>query len=94
MGALLLEGGATYPFLLIFLVFCVVLCFGVLFVFILCVVCPMLPVSLECPFLIAPSVSLTFIELIKCRCPIFNFFISSYRCSLSMKVDFSQFGQS
>jgi hypothetical protein len=51
-------------------------------------------VSLECPFLIAPSVSLTFIELIKCRCPIFNFFISSYRCSLSMKVDFSQFGQS
>jgi hypothetical protein len=51
-------------------------------------------VSLECPFLIAPSVSLTFIELIKCRCPIFNFFNSSYRCSLSMKVDFSQFGQS
>ena len=28
----------------------------VLFVFILCFVCPMLPVSLDCPFLIAPSV--------------------------------------
>jgi len=32
--------------------------FFVLFVFI---VCPMLPVSLHCPFLIAPLVSLTFI---------------------------------
>jgi len=31
------------------------LCF-VLFVFILCLVYPMLPVSLDCPFLIAPSV--------------------------------------
>ena len=32
-----------------------------LFVFILCLVCPMLTVSLDCPFLIAPSVSLRFI---------------------------------
>ena len=107
-GRLIIRGRNYLPFvstwvhpgcwygsvLLIFLVFCVVLCFGVLFIFILCVVCPMLPVSLDCPFLIAPSVSLMFIELIKCRCPIFNFFNSSYRCSLSMKVDFSQFGQS
>jgi hypothetical protein len=29
--------------------------------FVLCLVYPMLPVSLDCPFLIAPSVSLTFI---------------------------------
>ena len=36
------------------LVFCVVL--SVMFVFVLCLVYPMLPVSLECPFLIAPSV--------------------------------------
>jgi len=44
--------------LLIFLVFCVVLCFCVVFfcVFVLCLVYPMLPVSLDCPFLIAPSV--------------------------------------
>ena len=37
-------------------VFCVVLCFLVLFVFVLCLVCPMLPESLDCPFLIASSV--------------------------------------
>ena len=37
-------------------VFSVVLCFLVLFVFVLCLVCPMLPVSLDCPFLIASSV--------------------------------------
>jgi hypothetical protein len=30
-------------------------CF-VLFIFVLCLVCPMLPASLDCPFLIAPSV--------------------------------------
>ena len=40
--------------LLIFLVFCVV--FFVLFVFFLCLVQPMLPVCLDCPFFIAPSV--------------------------------------
>jgi len=40
--------------LFIFLVFCVVFC--VLFAFVLCLVCPMLPESLDCPFLIAPSV--------------------------------------
>jgi hypothetical protein len=36
--------------------FCVVLCRFVLFVFVLCLMCPLLPVSLDCPFLIAPSV--------------------------------------
>ena len=33
--------------------YCVVLCFCFVF---LCLVCPMLPVSLDCPFLIAPSI--------------------------------------
>jgi hypothetical protein len=36
--------------LLVFLVFCVVLHFCVLFVFVLCLVCPMLPLSLDYPF--------------------------------------------
>jgi hypothetical protein len=40
--------------LFIVLVFCVV--FFVLFVLVLCRVYPMLPVSLDCPFLIAPSI--------------------------------------
>jgi hypothetical protein len=31
-------------------------CVFVLFVFVLCLVYPMFPVSLDCPFLIAPSV--------------------------------------
>ena len=57
-----------FPFLVgsvlfIFLVFCVVL--FVLFVFVLCLVFPMLPVFLNCPFLIALSVSLTFICIMK-----------------------------
>ena len=45
------------PWLLIFLVFCVVLCFCmcVSFVFVLCLVYPILSLSLVCPFLIAPS---------------------------------------
>ena len=38
--------------LLMVLVFCVVFCFF----FVLCLVCPLLPVPLECSFLIAPSV--------------------------------------
>ena len=38
----------------IFLAFCVVV-FCVLFVYVLCLVCQMLPFSLYCPFLIAPS---------------------------------------
>ena len=37
-----------------FILFC-------LSVFVLCLVYPMLPVSLGCPFLIVPSISLTFI---------------------------------
>jgi len=40
--------------LLIFFVVCVVSRFF-LFVFVLCLVCPILPVSPDCPFLIAPS---------------------------------------
>ena len=42
--------------LLIVLVICVVVCFYVLSVFVLCFMCPMLPVFLDCPFLIALSV--------------------------------------
>ena len=37
-------------------------CFFALSVFILCLVHPMLPVSLDSPFLIVPSVSLTFVK--------------------------------
>ena len=59
----LVEGGSGFPFegvwvhlwyLLNFLIFCVVF-FG-LFVFALCLVSSMLPVSLDCSFLIAISV--------------------------------------
>ena len=40
----------------------------VLFVCVLCLACPMLPVSFECPFLIAPSVfSNVYIQLINVR---------------------------
>ena len=35
--------------------------FSLTFIFVLCLVYPVLPVSLDCPFLIAPSISLTFI---------------------------------
>ena len=35
---------------------CVMMCVCVLFVFILCLVCPMLPMALECPLLVASSV--------------------------------------
>ena len=41
--------------LLIFIVFNVVLCFCVLFIFVLCLVCPVLPVSLDCSFFVASS---------------------------------------
>jgi hypothetical protein len=51
-------GGVRVPYLFIFFS---ALCFF-LFVFVLCLVYPMLSVSLECPFLIVPSVSLTFIS--------------------------------
>ena len=47
--------------LLIVLVICVVFLNFVLFVFELCLVYPMSPISLDCLFLVAPSVSLTFI---------------------------------
>ena len=42
----------------------IMLCIFILFVFVLCLVYPMLLVSLGCPFLIDPSVSLTFIIFI------------------------------
>jgi hypothetical protein len=51
--------------LLIFLALCVV--FFALFVFVLCIVYPMLPVSLDFPFLIAPSV-FDNVYLHKCPC--------------------------
>ena len=46
--------------LLILLVFCVVLCcvFGLALFFVICLVCLKVPVSLDCLFMIAPSVSL------------------------------------
>ena len=55
------EGGFGGVSVLLFLVFCVMLCFGVLFVFVLCLDCLMLPLSLDCPFLIALLFSPTFI---------------------------------
>ena len=45
-----------------------ILCF-VLFVFVLCLVCSMFPVSLECPFMIAPLVSITSIANILINLP-------------------------
>jgi len=59
------AGACVHPWflvvsvLLIVLVFCVG--FFVLFVLVLCLVHPMMTVSLDCPFLIAPSVFSTFI---------------------------------
>ena len=41
--------------LFIFLAFCVVFSVYVLFVVVLCLVCPLLTVSLDCTFFIAPS---------------------------------------
>ena len=42
--------------------------FFVLFVFVLClIVCPMFPVSLDCPFLIVLRFSLTFISKLNCK---------------------------
>ena len=52
-GGYRIFGGSV---LLFVLVFCVVLCLVVLFVFILCLVCPKMPVPLDCPFLISTSV--------------------------------------
>ena len=40
----------------------------VLFVFILCLMCPMLPVSLDCPFLVAPSVFSNFYIQTRAKC--------------------------
>jgi len=50
-----LNSPTVFGEVLILLVFCAVLC-SVLFVFVLCLVCQMLPVSLDCPFVIVPSV--------------------------------------
>jgi hypothetical protein len=43
--------------------FCFELCFCALLVFLLCFVCPMLPVSFHCPFLIAPFFSIVYLTL-------------------------------
>ena len=63
----------------LFSVLCAVLCSCVLFIFVLCRVCPMFSVSLDYPFLIAPSVfsnvdyssvfwdSLRFLRPVVCR---------------------------
>jgi hypothetical protein len=58
-------GGVCVDHLFSFLC-CVVYFVIVLFVSALCLVYPMLPVYLDCPFLIDSSVSLTFIEWGKC----------------------------
>jgi len=50
---LLILRGRLGSVLLIFLIFCVV--FFVLFVFVMCLMYPMLSVSLDCSFLSAPS---------------------------------------
>ena len=52
----------------IFLVFCIVLCYCVLFVVDLCLVGPLLAVSLDCPFLIAPSVFSNVYFEPRCHC--------------------------
>ena len=46
-------GGSVLLFVLFF---CTILCFFVLLVFILCLVCPKMLVPLDCPFLISTSV--------------------------------------
>ena len=43
--------------------FCFELCFCALLVLLLCFVCPMLPVSFHCPFLIAPFFSIVYLTL-------------------------------
>jgi len=45
------------------LVFCVVLCLCVLLVFGLCLVCPILPASLDCPFILIASSSFSIFYL-------------------------------
>ena len=46
-------------------IFCVFIFLGVFFVFVLCLVCPMLHVSLDCPFLIALWIFPKFIQILK-----------------------------
>jgi hypothetical protein len=53
LGSPMVFGGVSVAHLELFSSLC---CVFVLFVFVLCLVCPMLPVSLDCPFLIAPSI--------------------------------------
>ena len=66
--------------------------FLVLFIFVLCLVCPLLPVSLDCPFLITPSVYLTFIyERIKRFCMFINGYLAHWmhdvvRCWCSARL--------
>ena len=46
-----------------FSLFCFELCFCALLVFLLCFVCPMLPVSFHCPFLTATFFSIVYLTL-------------------------------
>ena len=85
---------------LCFIYYCVVLsvlfllwCFGFfLFAFLLCLVYPMLPVSLDCSFLVAPSVfsNVYFIQNILNNCGMSNIWLGQNSCStvlLSSSVD-------
>ena len=71
--------------LLIFLVFRVVLC--VLFVFVLCLVCPMLPVSLNCPLLIAAS---NFSNLLCCMSFDLRYHLCIFKHCVSSKSSLEQ----
>jgi hypothetical protein len=47
--------------------------FFVLFVFVLCLLCPILPASLDCPFRIASSVlSKVYVQVYKCQRPLLH----------------------
>jgi hypothetical protein len=66
----------------------------VLFVFVLCLVCPVLPVSLNFPFLIAPSVFSNVCVnsrhkgiIIRCR-PCRDHFIFHYSCHKTFTIPF------
>lgn len=53
------HGFLVRSVLLIFIYFSVLCCVFILFIFVPCLVCSMLPMSVDCPFLIDPSIFLT-----------------------------------
>ena len=74
--------------LLIFLVFnVVILCF--VFVFVLCLVCSMLPVSLDCPFLIAPWLTIFSSVYLTWRHMLYLIYVP---CCPSMIISVFQYG--